>query len=163
MEELLKQIVEKISSYNIFNNLYPGILFIYLLKFIFEINLLSDNWLENLIVFYFVGMVLSRIGSIIIEPIMKKIKLIKYAPYSDYVKASSIEPLVDTLSEVNNTYRTLLSPLIDLLPRIVTRVLPPTPEALRCIFTPATFPFRLLTKLASFTEVKASLLTFCTL
>ena len=112
MEEILKQIVEKISSYNIFNNLYPGILFIYLLKFIFEINLSSDNWLENLIVFYFAGMVLSRIGSIIIEPMMKKIKLIRYAPYSDYVKASSIEPLVNTLSEVNNTYRTLLSTFI---------------------------------------------------
>lgn len=112
MEEILKQIVEKISSYNIFNNLYPGILFIYLLKFIFGINLLSDNWLENLMVFYFAGMVLSRMGSIIIEPMMKKIKLIRYAPYSDYVKASSIEPLVDTLSEVNNTYRTLLSTFI---------------------------------------------------
>ena len=111
MEEILKQIVEKISSYNIFNNLYPGVLFIYLSKFIFEIKILSDNWFENLIVFYFAGMVLSRIGSIIIEPIMKKIKLIRYAPYSDYVKASSIEPL-DTLSEVNNTYRTLLSTFI---------------------------------------------------
>ena len=43
---------------------------------------------------------------------MKKIKLIRYAPYSDYVKASSIEPLVNTLSEVNNTYRTLLSTFI---------------------------------------------------
>lgn len=112
MEEILKQIIEKISSYNIFNNLYPGILFVYLLKFMFAINILLDNWFENLIVFYFVGMVLSRIGSIIIEPIMKKIKVIKYAPYSDYVKASSIEPLVDTLSEVNNTYRTLLSTFI---------------------------------------------------
>lgn len=112
MEEILKQIFEKISSYNIFNNLYPGVLFIYLGKFIFELNILSDNWFENLIIFYFWGMVLSRIGSIIIEPIMKKIKLIKYAPYSDYVKASSIEPLVDTLSEVNNTYRTLLSTFI---------------------------------------------------
>lgn len=112
MEEILSQIVEKISSYNIFNNLYPGILFIYLLKFMFGINILSDKWFENLVVFYFVGMVLSRIGSIIIEPIMKKIKVVKYAPYSDYVKASSIEPLVDTLSEVNNTYRTLLSTFI---------------------------------------------------
>lgn len=112
MEEILKQIVEKISSYNIFNNLYPGILFIYLLKFLFEINLLSDNLLENLILFYFSGMVLSRIGSIIIKPMMKEIKLIIDAPYSDYVKASSIEPLVDTLSEVNNTYRTLLSTFI---------------------------------------------------
>ena len=112
MEEILKPIVERISSYNILNNLYPGILFIYLLKFLFEINLLSENWLENLIVFYFAGMVLSRIGSIIIEPMMKKIKLIRYAPYTDYVKASSIEPLVNTISEVNNTYRTLLSTFI---------------------------------------------------
>lgn len=112
MEEILAQIVEKISSYNIVNNLYPGILFVYVLKIMFGTNLLSNNWVENLIVFYFVGMVLSRIGSIIIEPIMKKIKIIKYAPYQDYVKASSIDPLVDTLSETNNTYRTLLSTFI---------------------------------------------------
>lgn len=112
MEELLTQIVEKVSSYNIFNNLYPGILFVYALKFMFGINLLLDNWFENLFVFYFVGMVLSRIGSIIIEPVMKKNKIIKYAPYQDYVKASSIDPLVDALSETNNTYRTLLSTFV---------------------------------------------------
>ena len=112
MEELLAQLVEKISSYNIVNNLYPGILFVYVLKIMFGTNLLSNNWFENLIVFYFVGMVLSRIGSIVIEPVMKKIKIIKYAPYQDYVKASSIDPLVDTLSETNNTYRTLLSTFI---------------------------------------------------
>ena len=112
MEEILAQIVEKISSYNIVNNLYPGILFVYVLKIMFGTNLLSNNWFENLIVFYFVGMVLSRIGSIVIEPVMKKIKIIKYAPYQDYVKASSIDPLVDTLSETNNTYRTLLSTFI---------------------------------------------------
>ena len=112
MEEILAQIVEKISSYNIVNNLYPGILFVYVLKIMFGTNLLSNNWFENLIVFYFVGMVLSRIGSIIIEPVMKKINIIKYAPYQDDVKASSIDPLVDTLSETNNTYRTLLSTFI---------------------------------------------------
>lgn len=112
MEKILAQIVEKISSYNIVNNLYPGILFVYVLKIMFGTNLLSNNWFENLIVFYFVGMVLSRIGSIVIEPVMKKIKIIKYAPYQDYVKASSIDPLVDTLSETNNTYRTLLSTFI---------------------------------------------------
>ena len=102
MEKLLAQIVEKISSYNIVNNLYPGILFVYVLKIMFETDLLLNNWFENLIVFYFVGMVLSRIGSIIIEPVMKKIKIIKYAPYQDYVKASSIDPLVATLSETND-------------------------------------------------------------
>lgn len=114
MEEVLKQIVDKISSYNIFTNLYPGILFCYLIKIMFNINVLSENGFENLILFYFVGMVLSRIGSVVIEPIMKKIKiknkaLLQFAHYSDYEKASNDEPLVVTLSETNNTYRTLLT------------------------------------------------------
>lgn len=114
MNVILKQIIDKISSYNIFNNLYPGILLCYLLKFMFDINILSDNWFEYLILFYFIGMVISRIGSLIIEPIMKKIKvkkkpLLQFSPYSDYEKASNEVPLVATLSETNNTYRTLLS------------------------------------------------------
>lgn len=114
METVLKQIVDKISSYNIFNNLYPGILLSYLWKLLFDINLLSDNWFENLILMYFIGMVTSRIGSVIIEPIMKKIRikkktLLQFAPYSDYEIASKEDPLVATLSETNNTYRTLLS------------------------------------------------------
>lgn len=114
MDELLKQIVGKISSYNIFNNLYPGILFCYDLKIVLDINLLSNNWFENLILFYFAGMVISRIGSVIIEPIMKKIKikkklLLQFAVYSDYEKACKEDSLVATLSETNNTYRTVLS------------------------------------------------------
>lgn len=114
MEIVLKQIVDKISSYNIFNNLYPGILLSFLWKILFDINLLSDNWFENLILLYFIGMVTSRIGSVIIKPIMKKIRikkksLLRFAPYSDYERASKEDPLVATLSETNNTYRTLLS------------------------------------------------------
>lgn len=108
MGEVLKQIVDKISSYNIFNNLYPGIVFCYLLKFLFQTNILSDNWFENIVVFYFLGMVLSRVGSIVVEPLMKKF-FVKFAPYKDYIKASEANPLIVTLSETNNTYRTLLS------------------------------------------------------
>ncbi len=115
MDDVLKQIVDKISSYNIFNNLYPGGLFIYFLRSIIEINLLSENWIENLILLYFTGMVLSRIGSILIEPMMKKLKLISYAPYSDYISASNRDHLLETLSEVNNTYRTLVTTFICLV------------------------------------------------
>lgn len=114
MGDIIKLIIDKISSYNIFNNLYPGIIFCYLLKIMFKIDILADNWFENLIIFYFVGMVLSRVGSVIIEPLMQKIKirkvsLLKYAPYKDYERASAISPFIATLSEINNTYRTLLS------------------------------------------------------
>lgn len=114
MGDMLKQIVDKISSYNIFNNLYPGIIFCYLLKIMFKTYILSDNWFENLIVFYFVGMVLSRVGSVIIEPLMQRIKirkipLLQYASYKDYEIASTLNPFIATLSETNNTYRVLLS------------------------------------------------------
>lgn len=109
MDELLKKIVEKISSYDIFNNLYPGILFSYVLKLMFNINLLLGNWIENLIALYFIGMILSRIGSIVVEPLLKKFKIIQYMPYPDYVTASKIDPFIIKLSEVNNIYRTLLS------------------------------------------------------
>jgi len=114
MDIVLKQIVDKISSYNIFNNLYPGIVFCYILKFIFKISILTDNWFENLVVFYFVGMTLSRIGSILIEPLMRNIRiknksLIKYTSYDDYECASKKDSIIVTLSEVNNTYRTMLS------------------------------------------------------
>lgn len=114
MEDSLKQLVGKISSYNIFNNLYPGIIFCYLLKFMFNINVLLNNWIEDFFVYYFWGMVLSRFGSVIIEPLLKcikfkKRKLIKTAPYQDYVSASTEDLLIPTLSETNNTYRTLIS------------------------------------------------------
>ncbi|MDR1720915.1 MAG: hypothetical protein LBR09_00750 [Endomicrobium sp.] len=34
--------------------------------------------------FYFIGMVISRIGSIIVEPILRK--FMEYVDYSDYTK-----------------------------------------------------------------------------
>lgn len=43
MEEILAQIVGKISSYNIVNNLYPGILFVYVLKIMFGTNLCLEQ------------------------------------------------------------------------------------------------------------------------
>lgn len=120
MNEKLTQIVEKISSYNIFTNLYPGIIFCHLFKYMTNVEIIGENWLENLIVFYFVGMLLSRIGSIFIEPALQQIKtigknepLLLRAPYEHYVEASSEESsLLPVLSEVNNTYRTLLSTFI---------------------------------------------------
>lgn len=113
MEEMFKQVINKISSYNIFNNLLPGVVFCYMLKYTTNIVIITDDWIENLFIFYFVGMILSRIGSIFIEPILKKIKiknnLIKYTSYYDYKKASEIDGFLKTMLEVNNMYRTLIS------------------------------------------------------
>jgi len=118
MNEIITQIVGKISSYNIFTNLYPGIVFCYLLKFMTGVKFTTDNFFENLVIFYFVGMLISRISSIIIEPILLQIKikekgpLLRKASYEDYEEASDNKSILPVLSEVNNTYRTLLSTFV---------------------------------------------------
>jgi uncharacterized membrane protein len=52
-------------------------------------------------------MVLSRVGSIVIEPITKRVKLISYADYNDYIVASKKDKKIDILLETNNLYRTI--------------------------------------------------------
>ena len=47
MEEIIKSISDKISSYNIFNNLFPGIVFCSVLTKITRFSFSADNILEN--------------------------------------------------------------------------------------------------------------------
>lgn len=105
----MDKFLEKISSYNLLNNLLPGAVFCYLLKYYISINLISEELIGNLFIFYFCGMVISRIGSTIIEPFYKKAKIVTFAEYGNFIKASGLDPKVDTLSETNNTYRTFVA------------------------------------------------------
>ena len=47
MEEILKSISEKISSYNIFNNLFPGIIFCSVMTKITRFNFATDTTIET--------------------------------------------------------------------------------------------------------------------
>lgn len=111
----MENILEKLDSYNILNNLLPGVILDYLFEKMLGFDLVEGSILENLFLYYFLGMIVSRIGSHVIEPICKKIKWVKYADYGDFVKASRIDKKIDMLSEVNNTYRTLLAGCIILI------------------------------------------------
>lgn len=107
----MDKFIEKISSYNILNNILPGTIMVYLIKWIYQIELSANNLVENLFLYYFVGMVVSRVGSVIIEPIAKKAKLVKYAPYDEFISASKKDEKINILLETNNIYRTFLAVL----------------------------------------------------
>ena len=111
----MKEIIDKISSYNIFNYLLPGILFVVLAKHLTTYNFIQEDTLIGAFLYYFVGMVVSRFGSIIIEPILKKASFLKFADYKHFVTASKKDVKIELLSEVNNTYRTIISMLILLM------------------------------------------------
>lgn len=111
----MKDILEKISSYNIFNYLLPGILFAVISSKFTDFPLTQENLIEGFFVYYFIGLIISRIGSLIIEPLMKKILKIKLADYEDYVKACKKDEKLELFSEINNMFRTIISMLILIL------------------------------------------------
>jgi len=105
----MADIIDKLSSYNIFNNLLPGTLFAGIGSQISSYSLVETNLLIAPFLYYFYGLVISRIGSLVVEPLLKKLGFLKFAGYEDYVAASKQDASLDRLSEVNNMYRTLCS------------------------------------------------------
>jgi len=105
----MNEIISKISSYNIFNYLLPGIIFSFLAQEYLGYSLIQSDTIIGLFLYYFIGLVISRIGSLVIDPALKGCKIICFAEYKDFVEASKKDEKIDLLSEVNNTYRTLCS------------------------------------------------------
>lgn len=103
----MSELLNKISSYNFFNYLLPGIVFSELVNKFSSFSFKNNDIIIYLFICYFLGLILSRIGSIMIEPIYKKINIIKYAPYSEYLKAKDKDNGINILMEQNNLYRTL--------------------------------------------------------
>jgi hypothetical protein len=103
MGELLK----KISSYNIVNFLLPGVLFVLLARLICHVSLPQEDIVVALFLYYFVGLVVSRIGSLALEPILRKMSIVRFSDYKDFLDASAADSKLEVLSETNNMYRTL--------------------------------------------------------
>jgi hypothetical protein len=105
----MNELLNKISSYNVFNYLLPGIVFSLLAGEIIHYPIAQKDILTAAFSYYFIGLVVSRFGSLIVEPLLKFFSFVKFADYSDFVAASQKDAKLEVLSEVNNTYRTLAS------------------------------------------------------
>lgn len=102
----MEEIINKLSSYNLFNYLFPGAIVSILAK---RLNLLEypDDLVAQLLWFYFVGLVVSRIGSVVLEPLMRRCSFVKYEEYTKYLRACEADSKLEIMVEVANTYRTL--------------------------------------------------------
>lgn len=112
MSDTLSKIVDKISAYQLFNYLFPGIIFHLCVEQIMSFKIAPDDILYRLFVYYITGMILSRIGSTIIEPLYKKLCIVVYAKYNHFLDASKGDSKLDILVLENNTYRTLIATFI---------------------------------------------------
>jgi len=107
----MDKLLDKIGSYNIFNNLLPGVIFYCLIARFTKFVIVTGELIYDAFLIYFFGLVLSRVGSIIIEPLFKSWKIVKFASFEDYCIASKNDPTLAVLTEVNNTYRSLIATL----------------------------------------------------
>ena len=111
----MNDLLNKLSSYNLFNFLLPGVISAYLIDAITPYRLLPTDFVIGAFVSYFIGMIISRVGSLIVEPLLKHLGVAKFANYPDYIEASKNDEKIVLFSEVNNTYRTILAMFVFLL------------------------------------------------
>ena len=107
--------LSQIATYHIFNCIVPGAIFAYLSKYILSYSLVQKEIVIGLILYYFIGLIINRIGSLTIEPLLRYIKFIKFKPYRLYIEASYLDEKLDIISEENNTYCTFCSLCVSLI------------------------------------------------
>lgn len=109
----LKLLIDKLSQYNFLTNILPGSVLCVILKFWIGYDFISGfDWYVQGVIFYFVGMVNNRFGSLVLEWLLRLIKFVKFAPYKDFVLAEKKDSKITTLSMENNIFRTYLSVMI---------------------------------------------------
>lgn len=107
--EALAAFLGRISNYNILNNLIPGAILCVVFKYLVGYDFMNVGTLELIAIFYFAGMINSRIGSLVLEPLLKKIKWVTFRDHHSFVEAEQKDKKINSLVEVNNMYRSMVS------------------------------------------------------
>ena len=111
----MKAILEKLSAYHIFSYLLTGLLFVSLGERLTSFSLIQRSWTVGIVLYYFIGLVISRVGLLIVKPLLERIGFVKDTPYDDYVEASTSDSRIDLLSAQNNMFRTLCAMVMMLI------------------------------------------------
>lgn len=123
----MDKFIEKISSYNFLNFIIPGGLIIVLEKEFIGFVFLTENIFLDFCIIYFLGFLTSRIGSLIVEPILKGINylvkkitknkksFLKREPYKNFIDAEKKDEKLKVLNENSNMYRSFCGGFVFLL------------------------------------------------
>lgn len=110
----MEKILSSIPVYNLLTNLIPGTVLAALLKICVDgcdiFSLTNNIWILA-VVLYFLGIIDSRISSLIFEPLLKNLKIVKHASHKDFTDAElkNTSGKLTQLSRMNNEYRSYLS------------------------------------------------------
>ena len=105
----MEAILSLLSTYELFNNIFPGIIFSYFLG-LQNYNIIPNkiDIYEKLFLYYFIGLTISRIGSLFLEPFFLKLKIVKFSDYTKFLKAEEKDNKISIFVLVNNMYRSFI-------------------------------------------------------
>ena len=107
----MDEIIKKVAAYDLMNALIPGAVLVFFLKVFNYLELEDCDAFFLGVLSYLLGLVASRVGSLIIEPIAKKVGWIQH-DYEHYVKAEKHDNKIIRLTTVPNMYRTLTGSVV---------------------------------------------------
>ena len=105
----MSEVIQKISNYNIFNYLFQGEIMCYFLEKFHNYNIFHTDIIINVFICYFIGLCISRVGSLFFDKFFEIIGFINKETYKDFIEASKKDDKIELFSEISNTYRTLLT------------------------------------------------------
>jgi hypothetical protein len=105
----MKNLLDKLTSYNLFNYLLPGIIFVVVSNAFTSFSFVQQDIILGAFLYYFIGLVISRIGSLVVEPVLKRLLFVRFSDYTEFISASKTDTKLNLLSEANNMYRTFCS------------------------------------------------------
>ncbi len=127
----METLLDRLSSYNLLNNLLPGVLYLVLIDVLKIVDIDESNLYLMLFGGYFTGMVISRIGSVLIEPWFKWWNIVRYAKYEDFLNAEARDTKISTLLSESNMFRSFVAMFLLLLVLFLGCLSPSVKEWLR--------------------------------
>ena len=107
----MDEMIKKLSAYDLINILIPGWALAFTLKPCGYADITDDNLVSMIVISFILGVIASRVGSLVIEPIAIKFKLVRH-DYEHYARAQAADDKLGTLTSVSNMYRMLAGAVV---------------------------------------------------
>lgn len=105
----MDKIIETLNPYDIITSLIPGIVFCQFTDWFYGTVLVTDDTASLLISGYIFGQLISRVGSLIVEPVCKITKIIVMAPYNEWLEAKRLDNEISSITEKSTVFRSWVS------------------------------------------------------
>ena len=126
---------EKLDAYDVVANLVPGAALTYALHFSKFPTPAPNDWAAFLLVAFVAGVTTNRLGSLVVDPLLRGTKFLKPKNYDSFVASEKVDKKLETLVANHGLYRTFFTAgLIYLFLDVVFHWLPPVASSSQIVF-----------------------------